>query len=242
MLVSRRLLIFALIAVLLFALRPDVPSLTPPPGRMQRLPSVTLRVWERPEDLRTIDPRTTAIAALDRTLVLGRAINLIPRRQSYVYSAGTRRISVVRIEAPGSIAPVIKPFVVDAILEDASHPGIAALQIDFDARRSQRDFYAAQLPDLRRRMPPGLPLSITVLASWCSSDDWIPALPVYDAVPMRTGSVHLSKNQRTHLKIDNPVIMSAANLIPALSMARIPPTLVLAQNSGALLSRLTVVD
>jgi hypothetical protein len=29
-----------------------------------------------------------------------------------------------------------------------------------------------------------LPLSMTALASWCSSDDWIASLPVDEAVPM----------------------------------------------------------
>ena len=47
---------------------------------MPALPARTPWVWERPEDLRSIDPRhltrapdphTTAVATLDRTLVLG---------------------------------------------------------------------------------------------------------------------------------------------------------------------------
>ena len=168
----------------LLLLRPDVLNLTPPPGRMHSLPPITLWVWERPEDLRSIDPRTTAIATLDRTLVLGRTMSVIPRRQSYLYPAGTRRIAVVRIEAPGVIAEGIEPFATDAILDVAGDPGIAALQIDFDARLSQRLFYTALLRKLRQRMPPNLPLSITALASWCSSDDWIAALPVDEAVPM----------------------------------------------------------
>jgi hypothetical protein len=45
-------------------------------------------------------------------------------------------------------------------------------------------FYAAVLQDLRKQMPPNLPLSITALASWCSNDDWISGLPIDEAVPM----------------------------------------------------------
>jgi len=52
------------------------------------------------------------------------------------------------------------------------------VQIDFDARRSQRRFYVRLLRDLRRRMPPSLPLSITALASWCAYDDWLSGLPI----------------------------------------------------------------
>ena len=184
MLSVRKLLAHTALASCLCALRPDVANLTPPPGRMNRLPARTLWVWERPEDLRSIDPRTTAIATLDRTLDLGRTMSVIPRRQSYLYPAGTRRIAVVRIEAPGTIAEGLEPSAADAILAVAGDPAIAALQIDFDARRSQREFYTGLLRDLRRRMPPNLPLSITALASWCSSDDWIATLPVDEAVPM----------------------------------------------------------
>jgi hypothetical protein len=183
MFAARKLLSLAPFAVLLL-LRPDALNLTPPSGRMHGLPPITLWVWERPEDLCSINPRTTAIATLDRTLVLGRTMNVVPRRQSYLYPAGTRRIAVVRIEAPGVIAGELEPFAADAIIDVAGDPRIAALQIDFDARQSQRGFYIKLLRDLRRRMPPQLPLSITALASWCSSDDWIAALPVDEAVPM----------------------------------------------------------
>ena len=69
-------------------------------------------------------------------------------------------------------------------LRTASRPGIAALQVDFDAKRSERGFYAALLRSLRSQMPPQLPLSIAALASWCSNDDWISGLPIDEAVPM----------------------------------------------------------
>lgn len=172
-----------LVSILCLAIEPNGMNLTPPPGRMQSLPSQTLWVWERPEDLRAIDPQTTAIATLDATIVLGRSATLIPRRQPFIYPAGVKRISVIRIEAPGMIARGLEATTADLILSAAT-PGAAALQIDFDARRSQHGFYADLLRDLRRRMPPSQPLSITALESWCSSDDWIGRLPVDEAVPM----------------------------------------------------------
>lgn len=180
---ARKTLAYAALAISLCALRPDAADLTPPHGRMSSLPARTLWVWERPEDLSSLDTRTDAIAALDRTLVLGRTATVVPRRQFYVYPAGTTRIAVVRIEAPGFINPDLEPVAASLILDTlAASP--AALQIDFDARRSQRDFYTALLRDLRRRMPSTTPLSITALASWCSTDDWIHRLPVDEAVPM----------------------------------------------------------
>jgi len=152
---------------------------------MDLLPARTLWVWERREDLSNIDPRTTAIATLDRTIFLGHTATVIPRRQPFIYPPGIKRISVIRIEAPGDIAPGLERATAALVLNIAtSDPTIAALQIDFDARRSQRAFYARLLHDLRRGMPPTLPLSITSLASWCSSDDWLSNLPIDEAVPM----------------------------------------------------------
>lgn len=185
MLSSRvRLLSLTIVGILCLAMEPDAANLTPPPGRMKSLPAQTLWVWERPEDLHTIDPRTTAIATLDATIVLGHSATMIPRRQPFIYPAGIKRIAVIRIEAPGSIGQGLESTTADLILSSAADPRIAALQIDFDARRSQHAFYARVLRDLRRRMPASVPLSITALASWCSSDDWIGGLPVDEAVPM----------------------------------------------------------
>lgn len=166
-------------------LKPDALNLAPPPGRMSLLPLRTLWVWERREDLNTIDPRATAIATLDGTLLIGRGITLTPRHQPVSYPTGMKRISVIRIEAPGDITPGLEGATASAILSIASvSPNAIALQIDFDARRSQRSFYARLLRELRRRMPPSLPLSITALASWCTYDDWLSGLPVDEAVPM----------------------------------------------------------
>lgn len=176
--------ILLLPAILFLGLRPDALDLVPSRGRMKTLPARTLWVWERPEDLSGIDPRTTAIATLDRTIVLGRTAILIPRRQSFVYPAGVTRISVVRIEAPGPIAPGLEQAAANLILDSLRDRNVTALQIDFDARRSQRAFYRAVLREIRRRMPPGMPLSITALASWCSTEDWLAGLPVDEAVPM----------------------------------------------------------
>jgi len=159
--------------------------------RLLSLPHITLWAWERPEDLTTIDPRTTAVAWLDRTILIGppsASPNVIvePRRQPLAYPDATTLIVVVRIEAPPGLVPTENQRfqALSVLLDAASKPGLAALQVDFDATRSQRPFYAALLKDLRSQIPSDLPLSITALASWCSYDDWIAALPVDEAVPM----------------------------------------------------------
>jgi Protein of unknown function (DUF3142) len=153
---------------------------------MQALPSETLWVWERPEDLRSIDARRVSIALLDQTIVLGSSSISIPRREPVVYRTGVDRIAVVRIEAvPGATLDSHQSSqAAEILLRAANQPDISALQVDFDAKKSQRGFYRELLWDLRGRMPANLPLSITALASWCSNDDWIADLPVDEAVPM----------------------------------------------------------
>lgn len=158
-------------------------------SRLASLPRATLWAWERREDLHAIDTRRFAVAYLDQTLTVGLTVRSQPRRNLLVVPASATRISVVRIEARAEALfnDETRNEAVQAILTSAREPGIAALQVDFDATRSQRQFYRELLLDLRRRMPSNLPLSITALASWCSWDDWLRGLPVDEAVPMMFG-------------------------------------------------------
>ena len=175
----------ALIALLLLlSIHSD--ALPRPLGRLAALPHVTLWAWERREDLHAINTRRFAVAYLDQTLTIGLIVHTQPRRNALVIPASATRIAVVRIEASTDAVLNDKNRAesVQAVLVSAREPGIAALQIDFDATRSQRVFYRDLLIDLRRQMPANLPLSITALASWCSWDDWIRSLPVDEAVPM----------------------------------------------------------
>jgi hypothetical protein len=153
---------------------------------MANLPRITLWAWERREDLRTLDTRRFAVAYLDRTLTIGATVDSQLRRNPLVIPSSAVRIPVVRIEtAPSAVLHnENRDEVVHELLLAADEPGIAALQIDFDATRSQRQFYRDAIIELRRQMPANLPLSITALASWCSYDDWLHGLPVDEAVPM----------------------------------------------------------
>jgi hypothetical protein len=175
----------ALVAlVLLLTIHSD--ALPHPQGRLSALPRVTLWAWERREDLHVLDTRRFAIAYLDRTLTIGLTVHSQPRRNALAFPASATRIPVVRIEAPSTaiLDEQNRNDAIQSILVSAREPGTAALQLDFDATRSQRGFYRDLLLDLRRQIPANLPLSITALASWCGWDDWIRDLPVDEAVPM----------------------------------------------------------
>jgi len=166
----------ALPALLLFACstRPD-----PLPA----FPRLMLWAWERPEHLLFVDPHTTGVAFLTRTISWRAGqVESRPRLQPLEVPPGTAMMAVVRLEGTGPLPDA--QSIAEPILRDAARPGIQALQIDFDARASERAWYRGLLDRLRAGLAAGVPLTITALASWCEEDSWIRGLPVSDAVPM----------------------------------------------------------
>jgi hypothetical protein len=155
--------------------------------QIRGLPRFVLWAWEKPEDLRFINPQTTAVAFLADTIQLrGNTVAIRPRLQSLLVPDRAHLVAVVRIEAQQSTALNRSQIeqTATAIAEAASLPRVVAVQVDFDATHSQRDFYRSVLLDLRRRLGSSAPISITALASWCVGDDWISSLPINEAVPM----------------------------------------------------------
>lgn len=165
------------------------PGLSAISSRMRQLPRITVWVWERREDLRAIDPRTTAVAYLDRTVALGaRGLTVTSRHQGLLLpsSTGLVRIPVIRIETgEGAELNDLSAEEVASVIAEAALPKSPALQIDFDAKVSERAWYRSVLQRVRSKIPAGIPLSMTALASWCSYDNaWLHDLPVDEAVPM----------------------------------------------------------
>lgn len=151
---------------------------------MPQFPHIMLWAWERPEKLDFINPREIGVAFLARTIQIhGGLVTVRPRLQPLVVAPGTAMMAVVRIESRDALYSTHRE-VEHAILEATDFPGVRALQVDYDAKASERDFYRTLLTDLRNVLPQDMPLSMTALASWCESDDWIAGLPVAEAVPM----------------------------------------------------------
>jgi hypothetical protein len=156
------------------------PVRDPLPG----MPHLILWAWERPENLTFIVPATTGVAFLAQTIFLNeRGFTFRPRMQPLRVPRGTSLIAVVRIESRGSNRARTED-IAGEILHVTEERGVRVLQIDFDARSSERTFYRTLLAELRTRLRPDMPLEITALVSWCLSDDWIGRLPVADAIPM----------------------------------------------------------
>ena len=147
------------------------------------LPPVILWAWERPENLTFLDPQKTGVAFLAKTITLRDDKTTVkPRLQPLQLARDTKLIAVVRIETDHATFS-------SAQLEQTAHDissiaGVSAVQIDFDATVSERDFYRKLLQRVRGELSPSVRLSMTALASWCARDNWIADLPVDEAVPM----------------------------------------------------------
>lgn len=169
------------------------------------MPATVVWAWEEPEDLRSAPAATTGVAYLAETLLLKTSsaaarspaspklaptLIIVPRRQPLAVAPAARVMAVVRVIAAPSFrdSEAMRDQTAEALAAAARQPGIAAFQIDFDATRSQRIFYAAVLRRLRPLLPAGMPLSITALVSWCAATpgdgDWLSGLPIDEAVPM----------------------------------------------------------
>jgi hypothetical protein len=154
---------------------------------MKQVPRLVLWAWERPEDLRFINSDDTAVAFLADTIrIHADDVIIRPRFQPLLVPDKAKLLAVARIEAdPGAAldhSQVARTAA--AIASTASLPRVVAVQVDFDATVSQQAFYRDLLIDLRQRLGPATPISITALASWCLDDNWISGLPIDEAVPM----------------------------------------------------------
>ena len=148
------------------------------------MPGLVLWAWERPEDLRFIDSATTGVAYLAATVDLqpdGTA-RFHVRQQPLRVPKDASLTAVVRIESPLRYIFPNAARLAAGIANASQRRDVKALQIDFDARASERSFYRAFLVELRRGTR--LPIGITALASWCDGDSWINGQPLSEAVPM----------------------------------------------------------
>jgi hypothetical protein len=157
-------------------------------ARMSDLPHVFLWAWERPDDLRTV-PTDVGVAYLAATLrIVGDRVIVVPRMQPLMVPKNVELISVIRIEVDEhqrtELTDRCAQQTSNSICKFANLPRTRAVQVDFDARQDERDFYRRLLSYLRTALPASQPISITALASWCMCDNWMQRLPIDESVPM----------------------------------------------------------
>jgi hypothetical protein len=222
-LMIRRLLAPVLVAALCVGTRSDCalgrasvhmsfPSVMPP---------TVLWAWEEPEDLSAASSETVGVAFLAETLFLGadsnRGLRVVHRHQPLKVAPGIPVMAVVRIIALADFqdSPDLRRQTSQALTGVAHQNGVRALQIDFDATRSQRGFYTGLLRQLRPRLPDGMPLSITALLSWCTAvpgeGDWLADLPIDEAVPMyfRLGGGNRPAGDKRGYRIREPLCLGS---------------------------------
>lgn len=158
-------------------------------SRLGSLPHIILWAWERPEQLDFLDTNKVGVAFLARTIHLrSDRVVVRPRLQPLSLPPNTTLIAVARIESDRREHPSLSPNQIEAAAREiaalAQLPNVIAVQVDFDAVVSERDFYSELLKSVRRTLPPRIGLSITALASWCKGDNWLDQLPIDEAVPM----------------------------------------------------------
>jgi hypothetical protein len=174
------------------------------------MPKKIIWAWERPEDLRFLDPNEFGVAFLAQTLVLeSDRVNQRSRRQPLELAPATYVIAVTRIET--NKASTSRPKLDDEMVSRTVRlikstlelPDVRAIQIDFDAVVSERAFYRQLMNELKRQLPPEMPLTMTSLASWCTGDAWFNDFPVDEAVPMVFQMGADSEKIKTYLRNGN---------------------------------------
>jgi hypothetical protein len=174
------------------------------------MPPRILWAWERPEDLRFINPTEFGVAFLAQTVYLaGDSVVPRPRRQPLEVPPRTYMIAVTRIETSKykGTRPLYtaeqRSKIADLIKSTLDLQDVKAVQIDFDVVASERQFYRSLVNELKAMLPPDVPLTITSLASWCVGDAWFNDFPIDEAVPMAFRMGTDDPKIRRFLKDDN---------------------------------------
>lgn len=177
------------------------------------MPRKIIWAWERPEDLRFLDPKEFGVAFLAQTITLEQGrVDVRKRRQPLEIAEGTYLIAVTRIETikeygkrPTFTDEMISQ-IVDQVVQTKDLKDVRSIQIDFDAVASERPAYRRLMVGLRKdlgtrdkgqgasaasstspspsSLAPRISLTMTSLASWCTGDAWFNDFPVDEAVPM----------------------------------------------------------
>jgi hypothetical protein len=167
-------------------------------------PRLMVWSWQHNDDLSCLDTTRVGVAYLvGRFVVHGEKIDFDRSFSQIKLPAGIYREAAVRLEIRqfdrAKIEPIADSLSTMIVARALDNPRpIGALQVDFDARLNEREFYSLLLRKLRAKLPASIKMSMTALASWCLGDNWLSAarLPVDEVVPMLF-SLGLGQHQAT---------------------------------------------
>lgn len=139
---------------------------------------VAVPAWSRP-----------AVAVVDRHIWLaGDKVLVRPGARPRRLPQGTAVIPVVHVEIDALQPPPglrkAQPAVLEAMQAAARATTSGWVQLDLEARPSQRADYRELVRTLRATLPPEVKFSITALAWWCRSPAWLDSIEADEVVPM----------------------------------------------------------
>lgn len=154
-------------------------------------PQTLLWMWDRPQLFAAFSapPGGAGVAYLHATVSLSGGRSRTAWRQWPLRLApGVLQVPVVHVAldnlAPSPLDDAQQQAIAAALGHAAAHSRSGWVQLDFEARRSQRAAYVALLQRLQPLRERGVRLSATALASWCMDDAWLPAGLLDEIVPM----------------------------------------------------------
>ena len=132
---------------------------------------------------------TREAAVLQRHILLsGDDILLRPRKRWPALPPSTLVTPVLHVEVSTVNPPVdiekSRAIIVSAMMDAAARSSSGWVQLDMEAKPSQRVFYRSLVQDIRTALPPQLKLSVTALAWWCRAPAWLDGLAADEVVPM----------------------------------------------------------
>lgn len=145
--------------------------------------------WDRPASLLPKPaPGVGAAVVVTHVYLSGARATRLPRRSALSLPPSVAIVPVVHVEvdpaAPFAGTEEQVRYLGNAVIDAAQRGSPAMVQLDFEARQSQREFWRATVGFIRTGLPAQTRLSVTALASWCHGDRWLSGLPVDEIVPM----------------------------------------------------------
>jgi len=153
------------------------PAATPPESIAWLWKDAPIPAWSR------------SVAVVDRHVWLaGDKVLVRPGARPKRLPDGAAVIPVVHVELdplrPPSGLAAAQPAVLDAMRAAARATTSGWVQLDLEARPSQRADYRALVGRIRASLPRQVKLSVTALAWWCRSGAWLDGLAADEVVPM----------------------------------------------------------
>ncbi len=152
------------------------------------LPAHMLWAWQRPEDLRDL-PADIGVAYVASSITIeGETATVQARQHPLLMAPSTARVPVVHVDVswrnPPALNAVQSEVIIKALREAVALSNTQVVQLDFEVRRSQRQFLSDVVIAARRQLPANVALSMTALASWCAGDNWLAGTAADEVVPM----------------------------------------------------------